>query len=71
MCELATSDRCGVAIVTTLHELRDCSKATTVWNLFISNVEKFQFFSIPIVEWVSSNLKKKLKTFVCVSTYNL
>lgn len=40
-----------------LHIIRYCTLAKEVWNQVISRTQQFNFFSIPLFEWMSFNLQ--------------
>ncbi|KAK7259573.1 hypothetical protein RIF29_25182 [Crotalaria pallida] len=49
----------GVA-ETSLHAMRDCAKATQLWNQIIAPSDYNKFYSMDLFSWIRSNLNRML-----------
>ncbi|KAF7839915.1 ribonuclease H [Senna tora] len=52
---------CGKFKETNIHLIRDCQKAVTIWNSFINPRDRACFYILPVKEWISWNLQRKVK----------
>ena len=60
MCDSTTCNHCHMEPETVLHVLRDCRYATQVWMGLVSPDRWSEFFSLPVQEWLYSNLTNNL-----------
>ncbi|KAK9749278.1 hypothetical protein RND81_02G114800 [Saponaria officinalis] len=47
---------CGAEVETTLHILRDCTKARSVWNSINGGILASKSISLPLKEWLGDNM---------------
>lgn len=57
MAQSMTCSSCTDILETTLHALRDCPKATAVWQSLLPPESCFNFFTIDLQQWIHNNLR--------------
>ena len=62
---------CGHDVEDTLHVLRDCARAKTVWSVLVENSVQQRFFSLDLADWIDSNISGQLKGNKTVTNWQL
>lgn len=62
---------CGHDVEDTLHVLRDCARAQTVWSVLVENSVQQRFFSLDLADWIDSNISGQLKGNKTVTNWQL